>query len=283
MLDADNGIASALAGLELRVRTTLAEREVVGADAADRDVWSLLAESLPPKRRRRRGVELFRRALDAALAAVLLTVLSPFLLLIALAIWWDDRGSVLFGHRRVTAGGKTFICWKFRTMHVGTHEELCNDLNLWAAYVAADFKIEASNDHRITRLGRFLRSSYLDELPQLWNVVRGEMSLVGPRPVVVEELVWYGPLVSEFLTLRPGITGAWQLTDRLGYPQRAWLELAYVRSRSLALDAQIAFLTLLTVLTASPHPVARLAPPQLALPAEPHDAPSEVIPVASEA
>jgi lipopolysaccharide/colanic/teichoic acid biosynthesis glycosyltransferase len=268
-------VESVFAGLEQHVRTTLSEPHKRGVD-----VWTTFARSLPPKRPRRRAVELLRRAFEAGIAFVLLTALSWLLLIVALAIWCDDRSSALFGHERVTRGGKIFTCWKFRTMRVGTQDELYNDPHLLASYVAANFKIHSSHDRRITRIGRFLRSSYLDELPQLWNVLRGDMSLVGPRPVVEQELVWYGPLAAELLVVRPGLTGAWQLTDGLGYPHRAWLELAYVRSRSFVLDAHIVFLTILTLVTAKSHPVAKLSQPLL--PASEPLAPADVV-VASEA
>jgi lipopolysaccharide/colanic/teichoic acid biosynthesis glycosyltransferase len=108
-----------------------------------------------------------------------------------------------------------------------------------------------------------MRGCYLDELPQLWNVVRGEMSLVGPRPVIADEVRWWGPCRDELLSVKPGIFGAWQLTEHMEYPGRAYLELAYVRSASLSLDAEILGKTCLMLAFRRRYVIGTLVPPQL--------------------
>jgi lipopolysaccharide/colanic/teichoic acid biosynthesis glycosyltransferase len=257
-----NALGSLFLDLHRTVRASLLDWDGAGTAVPDADIWALIATYLPPARTRRRLVEAARRTLEVGVAVLLLAVTSWLIILLGLLVWAEDRGPALFGHERVTRGGRRFRCWKLRTMRVGTERGLATDHRLWAEYVVDDFKICSSDDVRVTRVGRVLRSTYLDELPQLWNVVRGDMSLVGPRPVIEAELMWYGPLAAELLAVRPGLTGAWQLTDRLGYPQRMWLELAYVRARSVGLDARIVFDTVLTVATGSPRPISRLMPPE---------------------
>jgi lipopolysaccharide/colanic/teichoic acid biosynthesis glycosyltransferase len=119
--------------------------------------------------------------------------------------------------------------------------ELKSDPELWSVYVENDYKIPLEVDPRITRVGRFLRRTSLDELPQLFNVIAGSMSLVGPRPIVPEELHWYGEHKEEFLSVRPGITGPWQVQgrSRIPYPNRTMVELDGIRSRSLWRDVKV--------------------------------------------
>jgi lipopolysaccharide/colanic/teichoic acid biosynthesis glycosyltransferase len=135
-------------------------------------------------------------------------------------------------------------------MHLDAEQRLRRDPQLFERYRANDFKLPDDSDPRITYVGRFLRKSSLDELPQLWNVVRGEMSLVGPRPIVAEELQHYRGRVLTLLSVRPGVTGAWAVSGRhhLAYPRRADVELAYVRDRSAWLDLQILVRTIGAVL-----------------------------------
>lgn len=192
------------------------------------------------------------RCLDVVLAMSLLIFLAPLMLLIAVVIWAGDGGWPLFGHRRIGRNGVAFPCLKFRSMVPDAEARL---ERLLAADPQArrewqtDHKLR--NDPRITPLGGFLRKSSLDELPQLINVLRGEMSMVGPRPIVESEIRRYGHGFKHYCAVRPGITGLWQVSGRnnLSYRRRVALDRLYVRSRSLAGDIGIMALTLPAVLT----------------------------------
>jgi exopolysaccharide production protein ExoY len=192
-----------------------------------------------------------KRALDIVLSAVLIVVLVPVLVAVAIVIKLDSKGPVFFAHRRLGREGRHFDCLKFRTMEVDAEHRVFQDVQLLHHYVSNHFKIPTELDPRITRVGRFLRLSSLDELPQLWNVFVGEMSLVGPRPIVSLEATHYGDKLSDLLSVRPGITGLWAVRGRsqLGYPHRTEVELTYVRTRSLMMDIGIIARTPWTVLT----------------------------------
>ena len=182
-----------------------------------------------------------KRTMDIALALLGLVVAVPALLLAALAIRLESRGSPLFGHVRIGRGGRRFRCWKLRTMTADAELRLQQDAALFEAYQRNDFKLPEDSDPRVTRVGRLLRQSSIDELPQLWNVLVGDMSLVGPRPLVADELRHYAGEVLTLLSVRPGLTGAWAVSGRhhLAYPRRAEIELAYVRKHSLGRDLRI--------------------------------------------
>jgi Undecaprenyl-phosphate galactose phosphotransferase WbaP len=179
-----------------------------------------------------------KRLLDVIGAVILGLVFSPLILVIVLLMRKGD-GSVIYRHRRVGRGGRMFSCLKFRTM-IPNAEQVLSELlethpELKAEWVR-DHKLR--HDPRVTRLGRFLRRTSLDELPQLVNVLRGEMSLVGPRPVIREELLRYGRSVDIYLAAKPGITGLWQVTGRnnTDYRRRVVLDTYYVRNQNLLLD-----------------------------------------------
>lgn len=190
---------------------------------------------MAPERSRWRCIG--QRAFDVAGAAVCLLALSPLLAIIALWVRLDSPGRVVFGHKRVGLHGRLFRCLKFRSMREGAERLLRRDEPLRQLYVENDYKVPARLDPRLTRSGRFLRRSSLDELPQLVNVLRGEMSLVGPRPLVPEELREYDE-PALLLSVRPGMTGAWVANGHgaVRYPDRARIELAYVRHASFLLD-----------------------------------------------
>ena len=182
-----------------------------------------------------------KRLLDVIGAVVLGVVFSPLILAIVF-LMRKGRGSVIYRHRRVGRDGQMFSCLKFRTM-IPDADQVLRDLlesdpALRAEWVR-DHKLR--HDPRVTRLGRFLRRTSLDELPQLVNVLRGEMSLVGPRPVVREELLRYGRNVGTYLAVKPGITGLWQVTGRndTDYRRRVVLDTYYVRNQNLVLDLYI--------------------------------------------
>ncbi len=191
-----------------------------------------------------------KRVVDLLGALVLAIVFSPLMLIIVL-LMRRNGGSVIYKHRRVGRDGQMFECLKFRTMVHNADEVLLGllerDPALRAEWVR-DHKLR--HDPRVTRLGRFLRRTSLDELPQIWNVVRGEMSLVGPRPVVREELLRYGRNVGAYLAAKPGITGLWQVTGRndTDYRRRVVLDAYYVCNHNLLLDSYILFKTIGVVL-----------------------------------
>ncbi|HEX6617639.1 MAG TPA: sugar transferase, partial [Gemmatimonadales bacterium] len=153
--------------------------------------------------------------------------------------------------RRVGAWGRPFRCLKFRTMRVDAEQLLRSDPAMYSEYVRNNYKLPEGRDPRITRVGLLLRKTSLDELPQLWNVLRGDMSLIGPRPVVPDELTEYGGQRRMLLSVKPGITGEWAITGRssVGYPQRAAIEIGYVRRWRLIADLAILWRTVPSVLT----------------------------------
>lgn len=184
-----------------------------------------------------------KRALDVLGAIVLAVVFSPLILAIVIvALIRREPGSVIYKHRRIGQGGHAFECLKFRTMVPNAdqvlRELLERDPAIRAEWVR-DHKLRC--DPRVTRLGRFLRRTSLDELPQLWNVMQGEMSLVGPRPVVRDELLRYGRNARAYLSAKPGITGLWQVKGRndINYRSRVVLDTYYVRNQNLLLDLYI--------------------------------------------
>ena len=193
---------------------------------------------------------LLKRVFDLLAALVLLVLGALPLLYVALRIR-RDGGPAIFAHQRVGQSGKVFPCFKFRTMQVDAEERLRELLaNDPAARAEWEREFKLRNDPRITPIGQFLRRTSLDELPQLFNVIRGEMSLVGPRPVIRAELSRYGDDVDYFLMVRPGMTGLWQVSGRndTGYDTRVYLDTWYVKNWSLWYDIAILFKTIRVVL-----------------------------------
>lgn len=186
-----------------------------------------------------------KRAFDLVVALVLTVAVLPILLLVALAVKLTSRGPVMFKQGRVGHGGRNFTIRKFRTMQADAEEALAVEPRLLEIYVDQDHKIPAGLDPRVTRLGRWLRKTSLDELPQLLNVVQGDMSLVGPRPVRPSELPCYGDLLPAYLSVRPGLTGLWQVSGRseVKFPRRAELDADYSLRRCPRLDLAILMAT----------------------------------------
>ena len=179
-----------------------------------------------------------KRAMDIVIAGLLLIFFGPLLLLTA-AIVTLDGGPIFFLHRRVGKGGVLFSCMKFRTMVPDAQnalESLLESDPVAQREWASNFKLK--RDPRVTRVGRFLRQSSLDELPQLINVLRGDMALVGPRPIVAAEVGRYGPDIDYYYRCRPGITGPWQVSGRSdqSYRQRVRLDVEYAKRPSLKND-----------------------------------------------
>lgn len=193
---------------------------------------------------------LSKRVFDIVASLALLAVLSPLMVYLALRIRMDG-GSAVFAHQRVGRGGNMFPCYKFRSMVMNAQEQLqqllASDPELRAQW-ERDHKLK--DDPRISPVGHFLRKTSLDELPQLFNVLRGEMSLVGPRPIVTAELEKYGEDVEYFLMVRPGITGLWQVSGRndVDYDTRVYLDTWYVKNWSLWYDIAILCKTVRVVL-----------------------------------
>lgn len=192
-----------------------------------------------------------KRALDIALAATALVALLPLILLVMLAIRLSSPGPVVYGHERIGRGGRRFRCLKFRTMVTDGDRVLKTHL---ASCEASRKEWEESRklrkDPRVTGIGAVLRSTSVDELPQLINILRGDMSLVGPRPVVQDEMRFYGPLASLYYSARPGLTGLWQVSGRsdVSYDARVAFDRLYVESWSLRGDIMLILRTVPAVL-----------------------------------
>ena len=192
-----------------------------------------------------------KEVMDRAGAFVALVLFSPLFLFLAWKIR-QDGGPAFFGHTRVGKDGRPFKCWKFRTMVMNSQEILKELLEKDPAAreeFAQTFKLK--NDPRVTKVGAFLRKTSLDEIPQLFNVLCGEMSLVGPRPVVEAERSYYADKFSYYTSVKPGITGLWQISGRsdTSYGQRVQLDTTYVKKWSLLNDIVIIFRTVHVVLT----------------------------------
>lgn len=181
----------------------------------------------------------FKLMFDGVCSLVGIIVVMPLFVILSMAIYLDSPGPVIFSHRRVGQKGAMFPCYKFRTMVENSQEILEEYLATHPAAReewARDFKLK--DDPRVTRIGRFLRTTSLDELPQIFNVIKGEMSLVGPRPIVQAEVERYGDYISDYYLVRPGITGMWQVNGRndIDYPERVQMDSWYVRNWSMWMD-----------------------------------------------
>jgi lipopolysaccharide/colanic/teichoic acid biosynthesis glycosyltransferase len=171
----------------------------------------------------------------------------PVLLAIAVCIKVSSRGPILYKQKRLGRGGKLFWCFKFRTMVPDAESELAGRSDLLAQFLE-NYKIK--DDPRVTPVGAVLRGTSLDELPQLWNVLKGDMSLIGPRPIVEPELRKYGVHASKLLTVKPGLGGIWQVSGRSDttYADRVAMDMGYIESRSLGLDLKLLIQTTWVVL-----------------------------------
>jgi exopolysaccharide production protein ExoY len=189
--------------------------------------------------------------MDILVAALALVLAAPMMLLIAAFILAAEGGPIIFAHRRIGFAGRPFDCYKFRTMRSDASGALQKYLaeNPDAAREWHERK-KLKHDPRITLFGKLLRMSSLDELPQLFNVLRGEMSCVGPRPIVAEELPLYSTSVGDYLSARPGITGLWQVSGRnsIGYAERVALDSRYVRDWALHRDLMVLLRTIFAVI-----------------------------------
>lgn len=187
------------------------------------------------KRRRIAG----KRAFDIAASSMILLALSPLMLAIALIVRVTSRGPVLFHHRRIGLFGKEFHVYKFRTMRQNAETMICKFTPEQMAEFKTAYKLQ--NDPRVTPIGKFLRKTSLDELPQFINVLKGEMSIIGPRPITREELERYGIYAEMLLSVNPGITGLWQVSGRnnIAYEDRVQLDVRYVMQTCFLMDLKI--------------------------------------------
>lgn len=189
-----------------------------------------------------------KRGLDIILSLIGIVLLSPIFLIIAVAIKIDSKGPVIFTHRRIGKNGKVIGLYKFRSM-VNNAEDL---IKKFTPEQMEEYKknYKLQNDPRITRVGKFLRKTSLDELPQLFNILKGDLSIIGPRPVIGEELEKYGFNKNKFLSVTPGLTGFWAANGRSDttYEQRMAMELFYVDHMSWKLDCKVFLKTVLSVI-----------------------------------
>ena len=199
------------------------------------------------------GLEaMLKRVFDFVVAAVSLTIAAPVMTIIALLVKLSSPGPVFFRQERIGKGGRRIRIYKFRTMHRDAEQILKSDPELYAKYVESNYKLPKGKDPRITFIGHILRELSLDEIPQLINVLKGEMSLVGPRPVVPAEIDKYGDYASLLLSVQPGLTGQWQVSGRsdiADYARRVRLDMEYIRDQSVTRDLQILFRTVPVVLS----------------------------------
>jgi exopolysaccharide production protein ExoY len=184
----------------------------------------------------------FKRIADVVIGLIMLLAFAPIMGLIALLIKMTSPGPVFFVQERLGKAGKSFRIFKFRSMRIDAEELLKRDDELRRKYLENNYKVPAGEDVRVTRFGRILRRTSLDELPQLFNVLLGEMSLVGPRPILPAELDKYGEYSSLLLMVKPGMTGSWQVSGRsriAEYSDRVRLDMEYVRDQSITADLSI--------------------------------------------
>ena len=226
----------------------------VGIPTGGLEIESLFNEKLVVLRLKNNLARPLNRMLktvfDYALTLLGTIAISPILLFIAIWIYKDSPGPVIFKHIRIGKDGKPFPCYKFRSMCVDAKEKLAELLaNDPAAREEWERDFKLKNDPRITKSGAFLRKTSLDELPQIFNVLKGEMSLVGPRPIIQEELARYGEYVGDYLMVKPGITGMWQVSGRsdIEYHERVLLDSWYVRNWSVWIDIVMLFKTFAVV------------------------------------
>ena len=190
-----------------------------------------------------------KRMIDIVGSLVGIILLSPIFLIVAIAIKVEDpKGNIIFGHKRVGKDGKLFPCYKFRSMFANAEEMKKNFTEEQKKEYAETFKLK--DDPRITKVGKFTRKTSLDELPQLFNILLGHMSIVGPRPIVSKELEFYGECDKYYKAVKPGLTGLWQVSGRSDttYEERVAIDMEYVSTRSILKDIYIIFMTVVKVL-----------------------------------
>ena len=190
-----------------------------------------------------------KRMIDIVGSLTGIILLSPIFLIVAIAIKIEDpKGNIIFGHKRVGKDGKLFPCYKFRSMFANAEEMKKNFTEEQKKEYAETFKLK--DDPRITKVGKFTRKTSIDELPQLFNILKGEMSIVGPRPIVIDELKFYGEYAKYYKSVKPGLTGLWQVNGRSDttYDERVAFDLEYVSTRNTFKDLYIIIMTAVKVI-----------------------------------
>ncbi len=191
--------------------------------------------------------EIIKRVIDIVCAIIGIILASPIMLAVSIAIKLEDGGSVIFRQPRIGNGRKTFLMYKFRSMCMNAEEKLNSLDEEQKREFSESFKLE--NDPRLTRVGRFIRKTSIDEIPQFVNVIKGEMSIVGPRPPLLAEEEAYGTSLERIMSVRPGLTGYWQVNGRndTSFSERIEMNLFYIRNASWLLDIKIIFQTIAAV------------------------------------
>ncbi|WP_291732947.1 sugar transferase [Clostridium sp.] len=189
-----------------------------------------------------------KRIIDFTASLIGIILLSPVFLIISIMIKFDSKGPIVFGHIRKGLHGKDIRVYKFRTMYENSKEIFDNFTEEQKKEFYINFKLD--NDPRITKLGHFLRKTSLDELPQLFNILKGDMSIVGPRPIVEGEIERYGKYSKKLFSVMPGLTGYWQANGRSDttYEERVAMDMYYIDNRSTVLDIKIIFKTFISVI-----------------------------------
>ena len=221
-------------------------------DAGPLPVGKAVGFDRPAPRARVREISTGKLVFGKLFAAFALFTLAPVMAAIAIATRIGDPGPVFYKHKRIGKNGRPFDCVKFRSMRVdsaGVLARLLESDPVARAEWQRDQKLK--DDPRIHPVGQFLRKTSLDELPQFWNVLKGDMSIVGPRPIIEDEVERYGVHFADYCAVRPGITGAWQVGGRneTSYPHRVALDVDYVRNATLLDDIRIVLQTVAVVLT----------------------------------
>ena len=190
---------------------------------------------------------MLKRLFDICFSLTALIVTAPLFCILAVLVRLSSRGWVIYGHERVGRGGKPFLCYKFRTMYPDADQRLQDIFKIPAFQEEWRLTQKLKRDPRVTPIGKFLRKTSLDELPQFWNVLKGELSVVGPRPMVQAELEQHvGQKAATILSVKPGITGLWQVSGRsnTSYPERIRLDEEYIHTQSLFLDCKLILKTI---------------------------------------
>lgn len=191
---------------------------------------------------------ILKRFFDLLSSSIGIVLLSPIMLIIAIIIKCDSSGKCVFGHERIGKNGKKIKVYKFRSMYINSQEIFDKFTEEQKKEYYENFKLD--DDPRITKVGKFLRKTSLDELPQLINIIKGEMSVVGPRPIVDKEIEKYGPYFDKFVSVIPGLTGYWQANGRSDttYDERVQMDMYYIDNKSIILDFKIILKTFVSVI-----------------------------------